>query len=652
MPEKLPQLGRDSAADTPEKRALIAQARIAAEQAIELAKLATESARLARELSARAVGCDPNVAPDLCEPSAALTDAAALLTAPAPAPSDVPPASAFGAPLPAAPLGSGELEGPVSVPLRIDRGNRTDRLRRRERPRGRKALQARVAQLRRHRFRAQPKRVRVQVKHNDPTRDENLVVFLRKNWNSMTISGGVIATALLLLAFYIMPTVANQRIDTVIASFADESAIVEEALPVEPPDEEPGEQLEAETEQPVEEPEPEPEPQPDPVPVEPDPPPVAEVENPESTEPAMPAAPPVDFAKEGSRSDAAKQVLLEKYGGTAASESAVGNALAWFARHQRRDGSWNFNDVGQSGDAGTVDNPMGATSYVLLTFLGAGQTHLQGKYRRNVTAGLDYLMRRGRPVGNNIIDFSGVGSSDRDTHERFYVHGAAALALTEAWAMTRARKLRPHAQGAINAIVAAQDLRGGGWRYVPHEPGSTSVTGLQVTALFSAQKAGLQVPPQSLALASRYFDSVQSDEYGDRYGYTAARPAYKSSVTAIAVLCRMYLGWDRDTPQLGRAVKLLDEKGPASESLYYVYYATQVMRHWGGPEWVRWNEFTRTELVNSQSVAGDAAGSWKPRNRSLEAKAGGRLFMTCLATMTLEVYYRHLPLFEDLTGGK
>ncbi|MGD9854571.1 MAG: hypothetical protein AB7U20_06420 [Planctomycetaceae bacterium] len=54
----------------------------------------------------------------------------------------------------------------------------------------------------------------------------------------------------------------------------------------------------------------------------------------------------------------------------------------------------------------------------------------------------------------------------------------------------------------------------------------------------------------------------------------------------------------------------------------------------------------REDLIRTQTVQeGAEFGSWTPRDRSGPSVAGGRLFITCLATMTLEVYYRYLPLY-------
>ena len=70
------------------------------------------------------------------------------------------------------------------------------------------------------------------------------------------------------------------------------------------------------------------------------------------------------------------------------------------------------------------------------------------------------------------------------------------------------------------------------------------------------------------------------------------------------------------------------------------------MHHAGGREWERWNFLMRDALVNTQEKQGELAGSWAPRGE--HASAGGRLYMTSLAVCTLEVYYRHLPIFRQI----
>jgi hypothetical protein len=53
----------------------------------------------------------------------------------------------------------------------------------------------------------------------------------------------------------------------------------------------------------------------------------------------------------------------------------------------------------------------------------------------------------------------------------------------------------------------------------------------------------------------------------------------------------------------------------------------------------------RDYLVKSQSTDGHEAGSWYfPEQHSTP---GGRLYTTAMATMTLEVYYRYMPMYKE-----
>jgi hypothetical protein len=54
-------------------------------------------------------------------------------------------------------------------------------------------------------------------------------------------------------------------------------------------------------------------------------------------------------------------------------------------------------------------------------------------------------------------------------------------------------------------------------------------------------------------------------------------------------------------------------------------------------------------LVDSQIKKGPLAGSWDPRKPIPDRWAGhaGRLYVTTMNLLSLEVFYRHLPLYED-----
>lgn len=339
-----------------------------------------------------------------------------------------------------------------------------------------------------------------------------------------------------------------------------------------------------------------------------------------------------------------RKAVLER-GGTPESEAAVERALQWLVRHQNYDGSWNFDHRacgdcrGRCGSPGTLPNArVGATAMALLPFLGAGHTHLidkysdSNKYARQVLAGLRFLVRSQRPDGGM-----------NEPTGRMYDHGLAAIALCEAYGMTLDRSLRKPAERALGFIVAAQDPVGGGWRYQPQMPGDTSVVGWQLMALKSGQMAYLRVPQETIDGANRFLDSVALDE-GAGYGYIDTNYGTEAT-SAVGLLCRMYLGWPRENAALTRGVQACSALEPSTSNMYFNYYATQVLHHYEGPLWEKWNTSMRDYLVRGQSERGHETGSWFFDGDKHNA-IGGRLYCTCLAAMTLEVYYRHMPLYK------
>jgi hypothetical protein len=340
--------------------------------------------------------------------------------------------------------------------------------------------------------------------------------------------------------------------------------------------------------------------------------------------------------------------IVDREGGTIWTEAAVARGLSWLARHQNNDGSWSLNRFAAAGDCrgrcrhhGTGGGKMAGTSLALLPFLGAGQSpHVPCKYRDVVSRGLRWLLdNQDADTGDLRGDTSGNGE--------MYVHGQATIVLCEAFALTGNEALRRPAQLAVQFIDAAQHPEGG-WRYRPLERGDTSVLGWQVMALYSAKAAGLEVSDATLKLASYYLDAAESSDFPGRYAYQPGQSP-RPAMTAEALLCRFYLGGRRDDPGLESGVlHLLGDHLPEARQadIYYWYYATQVFHHWGGEVWNHWNRAAQRALVSLQETAGHEAGSFPPRTR--HDYAGGRLYTTALAVCTLEVYYRHTPIFRQI----
>lgn len=342
----------------------------------------------------------------------------------------------------------------------------------------------------------------------------------------------------------------------------------------------------------------------------------------------------------GGRSEAGRRASVNLYGGNADSEKAVSLGLDWLQKIQLADGSWSFDEVGEAGQPGTLTTTdMGATSMALLCYLGSGNTHKsKGKYQETVTKGLAYLMKNSER-GASGADLRGRSQGNAG----MYVQGIATICLCEAAAMERDDKeLKRLAGDAIKFIERAQNKIDGGWRYSPGERGDTSVAGWQIMALQSAKAGRIKVQGSTILDAKKFLNSVQSSN-GAMYGYMPG-DGPRDSMTAVGLLCRMYFGWKRENPALKAGVEHLAKMGPKAGDIYYNYYATQVLHHWGGDLWKEWNLKMREELVTTQIKDGPGAGSWDVMDP--HGTGGGQIYQTTLSLLTLEVYYRHLPIYR------
>lgn len=374
----------------------------------------------------------------------------------------------------------------------------------------------------------------------------------------------------------------------------------------------------------------------------------------------------------------ARSKAISMFGGTPSSEAAVEAALDWLGRHQAADGGWGFNHSLTPGcdcaNAGTSEGRTGATGVALLTYFGAGYTFADGPRAPAIRKGLQFLLRSIKVNEAGYGDLKGGDTSNGG----IYQHGLATAAMCEALAVNRVlirmikedrkvkfidpsghevkykdlsqlgKVLQNACQLTVNYLVFHQDTKGGGWGYQPKSAGDTSILGWQVMAMISGQSEKIQIPSSSWQGIANYLKSVSA---GSGYAYRAGQPA-KKSTTAIGLLCKMYTGGKRSDPRLASNVIYLSGQGPSRGEMYYNYYATQAMFAWGDEKgdggkklWTQWNDKMRDTLVATQSKGGHEQGSWVGTGHG----QGGRHFWTCLAAMTLEIYYRKLPIYQRLS---
>ncbi len=385
-----------------------------------------------------------------------------------------------------------------------------------------------------------------------------------------------------------------------------------------------------------------------------------------------PAAPPDPPAKgDAKRADGfagrtkeGKSRLLKEFGGSAEGEEAVMLGLAWLTQMQKPEGNWVYDAPGFF-----AQDHAAATGMAILAFLGAGQSHKEGRYKQTVQAGVDWL-------ANNVETDQGGNRGKFKTISTMYSQGIATLALVEAYGMTHDPKLKQAAQAAIDYIQKGQGPNGS-WGYDAGSAGDTSIVGWQLQALHAAMLTqDLVVDDKVIKKAIAFLNYVSTGQTKAVYGYNdpgqaldgVARAA--TSLSAIGLLCRYYVdGWRSEHAGFAEGSKGLMKGAVAGRSggtltnLYYFYYATQVVRFYGGEEWKTWNEGPPGSdgkrkgglsdwLLSLQDRTSTHRGSWAPEEDALGriGQCCGRLGTTCMCLLTLQVYYRYAP--EDKNPQK
>jgi uncharacterized protein YegL len=332
----------------------------------------------------------------------------------------------------------------------------------------------------------------------------------------------------------------------------------------------------------------------------------------------------------GFRDGGGRKKAVGRFGGSQATEESVEAALQWLARHQEADGSWDAKKLGAA-----VDCRGEATGLAALAFLGAGYTQKAGRYADNVSRALDWIAARQDAEGG----FKLPGAEPRRTQ------AVLTLALSEAYGMERSEPVGKAAQKAADRCLQFRKQYSGWGRGEGAEP-DTLTTAWFVAALKSARIAGLKVDGAGLQGAAAFLDSVKSaDGQGLAAQPGAKAPDPASSMAGSAAL--ILLGGLRG--QAMPAVRWAAENAGTKPGPEHLYFGTLVCFQVGGDEWRTWNETMKKALLGSQARGGSPDGSEKDTDGSWPAEgaaaAGGRVLATAMSALTLEVYYRYLPMY-------
>ncbi|MBT3200503.1 MAG: hypothetical protein HN350_11355, partial [Phycisphaerales bacterium] len=337
-----------------------------------------------------------------------------------------------------------------------------------------------------------------------------------------------------------------------------------------------------------------------------------------------------------------RQSIIESLGGTAQTERAVQQALEWMKRNQERDGHWSMKKHG-----GGSSHDVGGTSMAILAFYGWGARHDEpGPYQATLKKALGWLVLQGKKYR---------GDYSRHASQGMYDHGMATIALAEAYSITRDRQLLAPLKASVKVIVDSQNRKHGGWRYTTKSrDGDTSVFGWQMMALHCASVAGIDIPEKTFDRAQLWLDIAGGGEHKGLYGYTGPSP--KDAMVAEGMFVQQLLGAKPSDPRqiesasyLVTGIKSGRRKSqgslPTSDSktnMYYWYYGFLSLYQHQSPMWKTWNLRVRQLLVDRQVKKGPSAGTWNPGSW----KEAGKLVSTAMGALSLEVYYRYLPMYK------
>jgi hypothetical protein len=379
---------------------------------------------------------------------------------------------------------------------------------------------------------------------------------------------------------------------------------------------------------------------------------------------------------------------LTAFGGDNESEVAVNHGLDFLKRTQLANGNWkvvheSFPPEERRKYLPTPGDDLPPTSLALLAFVSRGCTEeekisdgkggwIDNPYADVVKRAVRYLTDQ---VNNKVSAMA--KASKQETYE---LYGVASLALCELYVMTRdeARKdsLRIPIQNALRVLTERQGTDGG-WTHQNPEKNAAKAdghmipSGWAIQALRTAQMAGLiKADDPALDRARSFVDSLIDPATQGFRDTKAGEP--KAVPSVVGLLNRMHLGGvaanysslaagaDNYVFRVSDDYKnpIWSKRGETErDKVLYWFYGTQAMFHLGGDRWIAWNYWMRTHLLREQKQVTDddnhkLAGSWDPIDAGDTTELiGGRMLRTCLAILTLEIYYRQVPLrLRDLAS--
>lgn len=291
-----------------------------------------------------------------------------------------------------------------------------------------------------------------------------------------------------------------------------------------------------------------------------------------------------------------------------AARAALDQGLVWLRAQQQPDGGWPTNCPDDP--HATVDSRGLATAAACMAMIGNGSTVHSGPDRRAVMRGLCWLVEHTDPRSGRIARATAIAPLEEQA--------VVALALGEAWLLSRFEPLREAAGASTGALAAML--------------GDATVAdrrdiGALAFALF-ALTSGRDWGDQEDALA-RVRDAL-SERVGGAGLLGDAAALLAGTMGGDAELAAV----DERAPRL---LKELPARG-ATQDATYVYLGTMALYMAREPHWTTWREGMAGLVADGRVADGDAAGSWPPADPGAQMR--GRVWTTAMRVLALQIVHR------------
>ena len=312
-------------------------------------------------------------------------------------------------------------------------------------------------------------------------------------------------------------------------------------------------------------------------------------------------------------------------------EAAVGKALDYLSREQRRQGYWEANQ-------GAYRAAMTALSGTAL--LCEGSTTTRGRYARNVSLAVDFLLDAAQKTG--LIGYP-------DDYHYTYGHGFSMLFLSQVFGeeedLERRRKLQSVLEKAVRFSAEAQTTRGG-WGYVSaregqdFDEGSTCIT--QVQGLRACRNAGIVVPREIIERAKKYIAECTTPEGGVQYSIRGggARPPITAAALAALFNAGEYQGDHVEKLLAYCRSNVWPGGGGITQAQqfghwHYTHYYYSQVQYRLEKDWDKYFSEVSAELLRTQS----SSGGWQDTTV-------GPVYVTAINATILQIDKAFLPIYQ------